>query len=503
MELNLSTEYDHKALKKYLIIAAVMIAAFKFTGGFAAALIPFLVVGSLSKRKPIESLFWVLFMTMTSIGNRAIFANGAVSVLIVRATLLLLTFILGWKVFSSRASKAAMIFFGILPYIFWEAVVSIQGWEPIVSYLKITLFLCIFLALFGVANEVNASTRVNAKVLRSVILTVVVIMILGSIVIIPFPALSMMAINEETAIKMANGEITSLFCGMCAHSQAMGPLSGVLGTLVFADMIFSIKKWDKLYLAILLGAAVCCYKTSSRTGMGTLIAGLGFTAFMFMQSRGLGVRWKGKVVSALTLLAVLGGVGIIAIPQMREKIAGFALKWGGEKRGEDVTVENMFATRMGKIDGALAHFKDKPITGNGFQVSEEMSHQHREGLLAYLAAPVEKGVWLFAILEEGGAVGLILFAGWLLILFPALIKRHAYIMAATYFAFIMSNTGEFSMFAMTYVGGFYWTLTFAAGCLDVQRMKGQGIQVFEVPIEQVIAEVTAREGMDAWTRRLG
>lgn len=56
MNLNLSKEYDHKALTKYLIISAVMIAALKLTGGFAAILFPFFVIGSLTSKNTAERL---------------------------------------------------------------------------------------------------------------------------------------------------------------------------------------------------------------------------------------------------------------------------------------------------------------------------------------------------------------------------------------------------------------------------------------------------------------
>lgn len=198
-------------------------------------------------------------------------------------------------------------------------------------------------------------------------------------------------------------------------------------------------------------------------------------------------------------MVVAAAVAVVALPQLRERVAKFALKKAESSESGRVTIEGMFSSRQEKIDIAMRNFRNKPFQGNGFQVSEEMQFQKRSGLTSYLAAPIEKGVWMYAILEEGGIVGFILFTGWLIVLFPTLYKRHAYVMAGTMFAFIMANVGEFCLFAMTYVGGFYWALVFAAGTLDVQRMKGQNIQVFDVPIEQVMEEV----GMDEWVRIRG
>ena len=490
--------YDHKALIRYGFKVILMMVAFKASGGIAAALAAFFAFGALIQRKPVGLMFWVMFLTVSSTGNGAIFGRSAISVLTVRVTLVLMTFLVAGKVFGSRSSRAMTPFWGILLYGIWECISSLKGYEPIVSYLKLTLFFCIFLAMYGVANEVNASSRVNARILRSAILSIVALMVFGSVALIPFPAIGQMS-GEEAVEAMQNGAV-SLFRGMCSHSQALGPMMGVLGTFIFADLAFSIKKWDKFYVTMLLSCMVVCVKTSSRTGMGTLIAGLGLVTFLFMQSRGVGARWKNRVVSMMSLLAILGAVAVVALPSIRERVTQFALKTkAGKGARAEVTVENMFSSRQGKIDEAMEGFRRKPLIGNGFQVAYEMQFEHRSGLMAYLAAPIEKGVWIYAILEEGGIIGFIFFTGWLLILFPTLYRRHAYVMLATFFAFMMANVGEFCIFAMTYVGGFYWTLTFAAGTLDVQRMKGQNIPVFFVPIEQVQQEI----GMDEWVRKQG
>ena len=498
MDKWVDAQYDKKAVWRYLLIAVATIALWKVTQGFGAILVTILVLGAVSRDKPIEMMFWVLFMTLSSGGNRQIFCTNVVSVLTVRATLLLLTVILATRLFGGgRESRLITPFWGILAYILWECVVSFQGFSPIISYLKLFLFFSVFLSMFGVANSVNRSTRTNAKILRSSILALVAIIIIGSVAIIPFPSLSLM--TDKAAIEaMLSGEVTSLFQGLTSHSQVMGPMAGIMGTFVFADLAFSVKKWDKLYLALLLCCPVLIYKSSSRTGMGTLIAGLGMVTFLVMLSRGLGARWKGKLTMAVNTFIVIGVIAVVAVPSMRGKIAKFALKWSpaGE---EKVTMEEVMSSRQAKIDIALDNFKRNPILGNGFQVSEEMAEEKHEGLASYLAAPIEKGVWIYAILEEGGVVGMILFCGWLVVLFSLLIQRHAYIGASVFFAFLTANLGEFSLFSMTYVGGFYWTLTFAAICLDVQRMKSSNMPVFFVPIEEVFEEV----GYDAWTKRQG
>ena len=117
--------------------------------------------------------------------------------------------------------------------------------------------------------------------------------------------------------------------------------------------------------------------------------------------------------------------------------------------------------------------------------------------MEYMSAPIEKGVWITAVLEEGGLMGFLLFAGFLVVCFALLVKRHAYIGAGALWVFAVVNMGEFNFFSMSYTGGFEWALVFAAVILDGQRMKNVGLEVWEVPMEVVIEEV----GMDEWVKR--
>ena len=493
-----TSEYDLKVVIRYLVKIALAALIWKVTSGVGAVIVTFWVLMSLLKDKPIEMMFWVMFITFTSCGNRNFFVTNVVSMVIVRATLLVLSGLLSLRLLGGgREARLMTPFWGIMAYVAWEFIVSAQGFQPVVSYLKLVLFLVVFLAMYGVANLVNRSTRANARTLRSAVLAVLSFVILGSMALIPFPSMSLMV--DKAAIEaMLAGEVVSLFQGMSSHSQVLGPLMGVLGTFVFADLAFSIKKWDKLYLLLLVCCPYLCYKTSSRTGMGTMIAGIGMATLMVMKARGLGTNWKSKLVSTIGMFSVVAVIAAAAVPGIRNAVAKYALKWTKDAPVE-VRMEDMLSSRQAAIDEAVMNFKKNPILGNGFQVSSDMVNTKRESLASYLSAPIEKGVWIYAIPEEGGVVGMFLFCTWLVVLFFLLIKRHAYTGASVFFAFMVSNMGEFSLFSTSYVGGFFWTLTFAAICLDVLRMKSTNMQVFSVPIDVVREEV----GVDMWTKQLG
>ena len=271
MEFDNSEHYDLEALKKYLLIALAVIALWKIFPVMGAVLVSSLVITSVIWQRPMDMIFFMLFLTYTPVGNNQILGGNSVSIIVSRATMMLMAILLtgkwnegGWK------SRMVTPFWGIVLYLLWEAIVSLQGFSPIVSYLKLFLFFCIFLALLGMANVVNHSGKTNDKLLRAAILAIISLVVIGSILLMPFPSLSQM--TGEAAIKsLQSGQGVSLFQGMTYQSQALGPLVAVMETLLFADLTFSIKKWDKFYILLLLLCPLLIYKSSSRTALGTLI----------------------------------------------------------------------------------------------------------------------------------------------------------------------------------------------------------------------------------------
>ena len=101
-----------------------------------------------------------------------------------------------------------------------------------------------------------------------------------------------------------------------------------------------------------------------------------------------------------------------------------------------------------------------------------MAREKSKGL-AVLSAPIEKGVWVTAVLEEGGVVGWIIFVVFLVASITTSIKRKAYIGASCLFVFMVSNMGEFSFFSMSYLGGFCWAMVFVGLALDMRKMTDE------------------------------
>ena len=90
-----------------------------------------------------------------------------------------------------------------------------------------------------------------------------------------------------------------------------------------------------------------------------------------------------------------------------------------------------------------------------------------------LTAPIEKGVWVTAVLEEGGVIGWIIFVVFLMACIYKSIRRGAYIGASCLFLCVLTNLGEFTFFSMSYTGGFTWAMVFVGLALDIRKMKDE------------------------------
>ena len=500
-------QYDKKKLIRCLVVLGVLTILGHFTHGLIMVIAPLLIFAAISQRKSVDSLFWILYLVFCSVGNRYFFAQSATALLLTRATLMGVTVVLMFGAGGRRAPAFVHPLLGLFLYIGWEAIVSAQGYAPGVSYMKLLLFVPLYLSGYAIACDVTASTRANAKLVRTVVLSIIILIIGGSMALMFVPSIGQMSAAREGADVaavmrgIASGESVSLFCGMCAHSQALGPLIAILSSLVFADFVFGVRRKDWIYIGLLVSCPYLVYKTSSRTAMGTYVMGMGLVTLLLMQARAVGARWKGKVLMIVFTLGFMGLAAGLAVPSIRNRALSFVLKTAAteEKSAADMTFENVTSSREGLVQESLEGFRRKPLIGNGYQVAWYMQYMRRRGIKDYISAPIEKGVWPTAVLEEGGIIGLVLFAGFLLVAMSILYRKHAYCGLSVLWTFMFANFGEFSFFSMSYVGGFYWLLVFTGLILDGQRMKTVGLQPWDVPIKVVMQEV----GMPEWMRRRG
>lgn len=467
--------YDKALLMRGLLGLLLLCVAMKVTGGAGFLLIfPFVILG-FSKNKS-GLLFWCLLATtMMTMTSHALIPKGNVFAIANRALYLFVGGVMTLQLISLRSSKTLTPLLALLPYLAYMALVSSMGWMPIISYLKLFLFFIVFMAFYSASTALQ-HYQPGIQQLRSIFLCFACFIIIGSLALIPFPSVSLLNV-QQFYLQYGYYPTEGLFTGITWHSQALGPLVAICSVILLADLLFAIRKWNWLYGFLLFLAPILIYKTGARTAMGTYLAGICFVSFVFMCARGMGAQWKNKALSTLFLIGLLGGLAFMATPSLRQSAINFIFKTRGQEiAAEHQTFERMVSSRQFLVDHAMANFRESPWIGNGFQVSTDYKDMKIYSWKQLLSAPIEKGVWVAAVLEEGGIFGMILFCLFWLVAFHLLLTRQAFIGAAALFVLLISNFGEFTIFSMSGNGGILWSMIFMALAMDAARLRQARLQ---------------------------
>lgn len=470
-----SLSYDKKSFWKSVFALLGLIAVmFPTSGAGFVVMIPVVIYASTTK-KPELMFFSIMLCGISIITNNFFMPRNMVFFVVQRLIMLSVGLLYIAKSITARGSNCLTPFVGVMPYLIFSLFASMGGWNPLVSALKVILFVCSFYAYYGVANElINEMHLDNIARLRSILLAVSAFYIIGSVLVVPFPEISQLKGAEVTA------NTISLFKGMTTHSQCLGPVIASISIILFGDLLFSVRKMDWLYMLLLILCPYLIYKTSSRTGMASFIIGIGMVGIFFVRARNMSKNWKTRVTTLLlVLLALIGFVGTMS-STVRSEAMKFIMKQYSN-RDQDIVFdqESMMSSRQFLIDKALDNFSRSPVVGNGFQVSQNMDYSvaGSSEFAKLLSAPIEKGVWIYAVLEEGGVIGMIIFCSFCVIAFCLLAKRKAYIAASLLVFMLVSNMAEFSMFSMSYTGGFIWAMIFIGATFDAVRNKHMMVPV--------------------------
>lgn len=463
--------YNRRALIWALLGIAFVCMVMKVTAGIGSVVLFAFVFGALGKNKSEWLLYSLLMITCITVANNNFAPKGFVFTIVARAIYLLLAIVMTLQLTAQRRTKLLSSFLLLMLYVAYMTLVSAYGWNPTISYLKLLLYVFVFFAFYSVTNAVAMRPQVNGQVLRSVLLSFMIFFILGSVVLLFFPGYATMGADYYISRGIAIPE-GSLFMGMTDHSQSLGTMMAMMGVLLVSDLLFSVRRWDKLYI-LLIGCVVgLIFKSGSRTAMGTFLVGCSMASLLFLNVRGVASRWRARASSVLLIGGVIVGLVIMITPSMRSKIVSFVYKYKGEEVAKEAqTFDNLISSRQGLIDNAMENFRDSPWIGNGFQVSLRYKNFEATSWRQLLSAPVEKGVWISAVLEEGGVFGMALFLVFLCATYYSLLKYRAYVGLVALIAFTTVNLGEFTFFSMSSSGGFFWSMVFTGVALDAQRLK--------------------------------
>ena len=208
----------------------------------------------------------------------------------------------------------------IMVFLCVALVSSMNGWAPMVSYLKIINFAVFILGFWFGLNTLSLDHD-GVGYLRATFMAFIVFLIVGSAALLPFPAIStlsglQLAVREGdvaaiNAAMHSAEQAMPLFCGVTRQSQALAVLGSVSLSWLMADMLFVEKHFAKPHLALIGVGIFLIYLSRSRAGLLSTMVGVVMVAIWLPNKILLASYAKRHLkvgVSTLLIIGLVGGV---------------------------------------------------------------------------------------------------------------------------------------------------------------------------------------------------
>ena len=468
---------------KTTCLMVLIILACRFTSG-AAAIAVALVGGMFAMQgKADKFLMCYLLLPFMIILNPMVLGAEGHFFVFVRIGNLMLNGLMILRGISGRRGRRRLPVAIMYVYLAVACLSSATGWFPLISYLKIVNFLLFFSGLYFAAQDMQYSDRVLLHV-RVIFLSFAVILFLGSIAVLPFPAIAYLTSARhmigEIGLDGANEAISEmsgmrLFAGITNHSQTLGPLSVCLGVWVVCDMLFVVKKFSKLHMGILAVAPVIFFMTRSRTAMGAFVFAMLFLYFYAVGRAQISNLVKGRVrrlfnlfFGALVLGAVMAELKSNALSRWIQKTDDVGV------RQESGLFGRAIESRWESVERNMGDFKRNPLLGMGFQVDERLVYAYQGGYASLISASVEKGNVLAMVFGETGIAGGFVFLCFLISFYATCMRKHYMALMTMFTCFFVSNMGECTFFSPTATGGIMWLCVGVGGfAIDLIVIRAQ------------------------------
>jgi hypothetical protein len=267
----------------------------------------------------------------------------------------------------------------------------------------------------------------------------------GALTLVMVVSLPMLALSAGYLQAGAGG-----FQGILGHPQAFGLTMALLGAWAAVRM-FALPR-PPWWLVVLASASMPLVMLSgARTAGLSLLLGVTVALFLSPTLSGQSVRQllpglrsrRVHLVIGVTLVGV-----VLAWPKLAERTETYITK----RSGTSNVVEAYEASRGGLIDLMWTNIERKPLEGIGFGIASipELMVVQRDPVLGLpTSAIIEKGVMPVAVLEELGAIGVLLVAAWLWIVLRRCARRGVAPLAV-FLVVLFLNMGEATLFS---VGG--------------------------------------------------
>lgn len=351
---------------------------------------------------------------------------------------------------------------------------SINGWMPVISYLKILNFVLFLIGILVIGKMMQHSDE-SLYQLRTLLLALGFLIVVGSVITYFIPSIGYsMEVRRAaswgdytTGAEVAAKEGKVLFNGILNHSQTLATNVPLWFAWTLCDMFSNERKPTKIHWAIILASPFLMYMSRSRTALVVLAVSLFMIWLSILPTTKLSAKAKSRVKLSFYLLVVAIVAGLV-YGQISNQTLSKWLRKSDDVSGDTRSLSEAFtSTRMGLVEYNLHDFRLNPILGKGFQVMSWHEDAYNTGHISLLSAPIEKGVLPLMVLGETGTVGGIVFIAFLSVFYGTCIKRRYINLMCLFTAYLASNMSEADFFSPG-GGAAHWTATVIGGfCLDM------------------------------------
>ena len=461
--------FFYETLEATAILVLVLIAC-KLFGGIVGAAIAAYGSWKAIKDKPGVAYICFILLLFLVTSNPNVVPKSEVMGHCLRFGPILIT--LGLLVTTKRFYFYSLPLDRIVPFIIVATVGSIWGYAPLISFMKILNFLIFLIGLW--VSCINIEKRPDElKMVRKGLFAIAMIIILGSLILFFFPSWGY--INTVNQLLRENPNLTSeeitqiiatyssitLFSGITGQSQCLAIVLPTTIAWVTLDMLLIEKHLDKVHLILILVGMPLIYLTRSRCALLTTGIGIVMVFFYALSKAQNTPKAKHTMNYCMVILLILGVIGSVVVEARDNSFSRWIRKTNDVTDDKRSFQEAILSSRMALMERSWDEFKQSPLIGTGFQVSEWM--KNLDGIR--FSATIEKGFLPTMILGETGFLGALAFLSFLFSFYIVCLKKRFIATISLFTIMLASNVGEASFFSPGGTGGFLWNLTVGGGFL--------------------------------------
>jgi hypothetical protein len=240
------------------------------------------------------------------------------------------------------------------------------------------------------------------------------------------------------------------FQGVLNHPQAFGMFMSLFGTWIAVDLFFSprpVLSRPVLWTLLILSLGFL-FMSEARVALLSAVLSFGFVG-IFLSKGGKGMLYFGLAIGAVLTM-------FFFFDAPKELVSEFLLKRRSNLSG---LIELYWNSRGDILVKSIDNFGSHLTFGIGFGVPSDLSSVeiiYDTTLGVPISAPIEKGFFLIALLEETGVVGSVIFLTGLVALLVRSFTAAPAPISALALTSLLLNTTENTLFSMSGFGLFIW-----------------------------------------------